>query len=100
MTEDEADLLRELRCGPADDRVAMARLLREASGTSVADWVMSEIGERTAAWLGGLFRLVRAAGASLFAYFDAAPWSRARSDVLLAGAEALGIATDWVGWPA
>lgn len=83
-----------------DDRIAMARLLREASGVSVADWVMSEADERAAAWLAGLVRLVRAAGGGLFAYFDAPPWSRARSDVLLAGAAALGIGTDWVGWPA
>lgn len=97
MTDDE--LWRELRTGPSDDRVELAQLLRRASGVSAANWVMSEMYERTAAWLAGLVRLVRAAGASVFAYFDAPPWSRARSDVLLAGAQALGIATGWRGWP-
>jgi hypothetical protein len=97
MTDDE--LWRELRTGPSDDRVEFAQLLRKASGMSAADWVMCESRERTAAWLAGLVRLVRAARASVFAYFDAPLWSRERSDVLLAGAQSLGIATGWRGWP-
>jgi hypothetical protein len=100
----EDDLLHELRtrrglaAAPPDDRIALARLLREASLTSARDWVMSEQDERDAAHVAGLVRLLRAARGSLFAYADWPPFSWARSRVLLRGAAALGIETSWTGW--
>lgn len=103
MPEDDEGLLQEMRARRgqaewADRRVMFAGLLREASGTSTADWVMSEQDERDAAHIAGLVRLLRAARASLFAYLDWPPFSRARARVLLKGAAALGIDTSWKGW--
>lgn len=103
MPEDDEGLLQEMRARRglvewAGRRVGFAVLLREASGTSRADWVMSEQDERDAAHIAGLVRLLRAARASLFAYADWPPFSRARSRALLRGAAALGIETEWRGW--
>lgn len=98
------DLLGELRRArpehyrQTEDRIAFAVLLRRASRTSVADWVMSDQPERDAVHLSGLVRLLAAIG-RLFAYLDLPARSRARSDILLAGAAALGIETSWGGWP-
>jgi hypothetical protein len=97
---DGEGLLRELRDGQGDnDRVLFARLLREASGTSAGDWVMSEQDSRDAAHVLGLVRLVAAARARLFAYVDLPARSRERSAILLRGAARLSIATEWKGWP-
>lgn len=89
------------RGGPADmDRVAFGRMLREAHGASAADWVFSDQAEREAIHAVGLKRLIHAAGLSLATYGALRECSKARSDVLLRGAGALGIETDWRGWPA
>jgi hypothetical protein len=88
----------ELTAGDVDDRIACARLLRVAAGVSAADWVFSSLCEREKIHLSGLVKLVQAAGARLFGYVDLPRCSKARSDVLLKGAAALGIETDWGGW--
>lgn len=96
---DDDELFQERRYGPEDDRVAYATLLRRASGASAGDWVFSDQRERDAIHVSGLLALVWATRCRLFAYFDMPPFSPSRAEVLLAGAERLGIATDWDGWP-
>ena len=97
MLEDD-ELWQERRYGPVDDRIAYATLLRTAAGVSAGDWVMSEQPERIAIHVRGLLALIWAAGCRLFAYFDMPPFSAARSEVLLTGAEKLGVFTEWDGW--
>jgi hypothetical protein len=97
MLEDDV-LFAERRYGPVDDRIAYARLLREAAETTAGDWVMSEQPERDAIHVRGLLRLIWAAGCRLFAYFDMPEFSPGRAEVLLAGAGKLGIPTSWKGW--
>lgn len=80
------------------DRTLYERLLREAASCTAANWVMSEWPARCSIMAVGLVRLVYAAGARLVAWCQLAPLSRARSDVLLSGARALGIETAWPGW--
>jgi hypothetical protein len=93
------DLWQERRYGPWEDRVAYATLLRAAAGASAGDWVFARgQRERDDIHLRGLLALVWATGCRLFAYFDMPPFSPARAEVLLAGAERLGVSTDWKGW--
>jgi hypothetical protein len=98
MNEDEAGDERVLDGGQLA-KAAYARLLREAAGVSVADWVMSEQQRREVIHDQGRAALVHAAGWDVAAYSDLPKVSKARSDVLLRGAEVLDIATDWKGWP-
>ena len=97
MTEGD-ELWAERRYGPEDDRVAYAVLLRRAAGASAGDWVFAEQPGRDAIHVRGLLALVWAAGSRLFAYFDLPPFSPERAQVLLAGADTLGVPTDWKGW--
>ena len=95
--QDVVDLYHDESADPVQ-RVMYARLLREAARCPVVQWVMSEWPERVAILNAGLRRLVRAAGMRFSAWTQLPPFSRARSDVLLAGARKLGIATTWPGW--
>lgn len=97
MNKDEAGDDRVLANGELA-KVAYGRLLREAAGVSVGDWVMSEEERREAVHDQGRAALVRAAGLAMAEYAAMPPGSAARSGVLLRGAEALGIETLWEGW--
>lgn len=86
----------------ADDvteRVLHARLLREAAGVSTADWIFSDEEVRGEIHDRGTRVLVQAADWDVTEWESLAEKSKARSDVLLSGAEKLGIATEWKGWP-
>lgn len=95
--QDVVDLYHDEQADPVQ-RVMYARLLREAARCPVVQWVMSEWEERRAILNAGLRRLLRAAGVRLANWCQLPPFSKARSDILLRGAEALGIATEWPGW--
>lgn len=83
----------------AVERVRLARLMREAAGVSAADWVFSDEEVRGEIHERGTRVLVQAAGCD-FTEWEALPEnSKARSDILLSGAEKLFIATEWEGWP-
>jgi hypothetical protein len=96
--QDGDELWQERRYGPETDRIGYARLLRSAAGSSARDWVMSDQPDRDAIHVRGLLALIWAAGCRLFAYFDLPAFSPARAKVLLAGADRMGIGTDWEGW--
>lgn len=96
--QDDDELWGERRYGPETDRIGYARLLRSAAGSTARDWVMSDQPDRDAIHLRGLLALIWAAGVRLFAYFDLPAFSPARAQVLLAGADRMGLATDWAGW--
>lgn len=81
------------------ERVEYGVLLREASGKTAGDWIFSEEPGRRQIHQNGLMRLIWAAGLSLAQYHALRECSKDRSDVLLRGAEKLGIATVWHGWP-
>jgi hypothetical protein len=80
-------------------KVAYGQLLRQAAGTSTADYVFAERDVRQVIHDAGRATLVHAAGWDMSAYAALPPVSKARSDVLLKGAAALGIETEWTGWP-
>lgn len=81
-------------------RTQLARLLREAAGWTARDWIAQEAeGREEVHWL-GLFRLIKAGGVPVTRWWQQMePNSPERAAVLLAGAEVLGIETDWPGWP-
>lgn len=83
----------------ATERVRLARLMREAAGVSAANWVFSDEEVRGEIHDRGTRALVHAADWDLTEWEALAENSKARSDVLLRGAEKLGIATEWGGWP-
>jgi hypothetical protein len=81
------------------ERLNLARLMREAAGVSAADWVFSDGEVRGEIHDRGTRVLVQAAGWDFAEWEGLAENSKARSDILLSGAEKLGIETDWRGWP-
>lgn len=82
----------------ASGRVSLARLMREAASVSAVNWVFSDGEVRGEIHDRGARALVEAAGWSLAEWEGLPGHSKARSDVLLSGAEKLGIFTDWAGW--
>jgi hypothetical protein len=84
----------EITC--ANERIRLARLLRQAAGATARDWVMAEPEGRAVIHMCGLLRLVEAAGETLARW--RAMTREAAAAVLLAGARKLAIATDWQGW--
>ena len=83
----------------ANDKVLLARMMREAAGVSAADWIFSDGEVRGEIHDRGARALVHAAGWDLAEWEALAEHSKARSDILLSGAEKLGIDTEWKGWP-
>jgi hypothetical protein len=82
-----------------EENVLYARLLREAAGASAADWVMGEADERSAIHQRGLCVLVEAAGWCTARWLRLGACIKVQSDILLSGATALGVSTEWEGWP-
>ena len=82
------------------ERVLYTRLLREAAGVSASDWIFSDAEVRGEIHDRGERALVAAADWD-YTEWEALPAeSKARSDVLLAGAAKLNLVTSWEGWPA
>jgi hypothetical protein len=75
-----------------------ARLLRVAAGTDITQWERLDYPGREYVLAQGRMALVRAAKVSRKTWNALPPRSRARSDILLKGAAALRIDTDWHGW--
>jgi hypothetical protein len=82
----------------AAEKIAFARLRREAAGVSAGDWLFSDEEVREEIHERGMRALVEAAGWDLAKWEALAEYSKERSDVLLSGAEQLGIETGWGGW--
>jgi hypothetical protein len=80
--------------------VAYAHLLRDAAGVSAEEYETLSFEWREGVLQQGLANLLRAAKISQRLYQAMPRCSKDRSDVLLAGAAKLGIATDWPGWAA
>jgi hypothetical protein len=97
MNKDEAGDDRVLANGEAA-KVEFGKLLRMAAGTTTADYVFAEEVGRELIHDRGRAALVSAAGRTMSEYVALPPNSKARSDILLRGAEVLGIETRWEGW--
>jgi hypothetical protein len=80
--------------------VAYAYLLRDAAGATPEQYEAASFGARGYVLAQGRVVLLKAAGVSRRAYEAMPRCSKGRSDVLLAGAAKLGIATGWPGWAA
>ena len=78
--------------------VAYAHLLRDAAGTTAGQYEAADFEARRYVLAQGRLALLRAAKVSRRAYGAMSRNSKARADVLLAGAAKLGIETDWPGW--
>lgn len=74
-------------------------LLRAASGESAAEFVMSEQARRDKIHLRGLLNLVHAAGWVMGRWRGLPEFGTERSAVLLEGARAMCLSTNWPGWP-
>jgi hypothetical protein len=74
------------------------RLLRTAAGIDSRQWEQLDHPGREYVLAQGRVFLVRAARVSRKTWNALPPRSRARSDILLKGAAALRIDTDWQGW--
>jgi hypothetical protein len=75
-----------------------ARLLRTAAGIDSHQWGLLDYPGREYVLAQGRMALVRASGVRRKTWNALPPRSRARSDILLSGAAALRIDTDWAGW--
>jgi hypothetical protein len=74
------------------------KLLRTAAGIDSRQWERLDYPGREYVLAQGRMALVRASGVHRRTWNALPPRSRARSDILLSGAEALRIDTDWQGW--
>jgi hypothetical protein len=77
---------------------AHMRLLREAAGIDPAQWEALDVPGREYVLAQGRRLLVRAARVSASTWRELPPHSPERAAVLLKGARALHIETDWTGW--
>ena len=74
------------------------RLLRVACGIDPVQWEYQDQAGREYVLAQGRMALVRASGIRRKTWNALPARSRARSDILLRGAEVLGIDTAWTGW--
>ena len=110
-TEDDDEYTRLLRAAAAIDPIpvrlelvdeiliGLLDLLRRDTAVHPAQWVQLDSSDREYVLRRGAMILIRAAGVRNKTWKALPAHGREQSDILLRGAEALGVHTGWAGWP-